>query len=106
MKIEATQRFADAMNEALKADPEAVNKLFKYRVPCNDALVDHPTILVEPAEDGSCTVSALGFMNMILGELGHLPLASCWSEPNEQGESDITTFGYNLLKWVPDEKKQ
>lgn len=34
------------LNDALALDANAVTKLFNYRVPCNDSLGDHPTIIV------------------------------------------------------------
>ena len=77
------------LNEALKLDPVAVQGLFEHRVPCNDALRDHPTIQVaaagaepvpgEPARD-QASVGILGLLNGLFGvderSWGHI--AACW----------------------------
>jgi len=79
------------LNEAVRADPEAVLALVEYRVPCNDALADHPSIQVRninPPPDTSkmdatnpallaqvktCEVGLLGILNGLFGSypLGH-----------------------------------
>ena len=69
------QTIVDTLNEALEADREAINSLFSYRVLCNDALADHPTIQVgaynretlEPTPDGPYTISILGIINGLAG---------------------------------------
>jgi hypothetical protein len=43
------QKMVDILNEALNADPDAVSKLFSHRIPCGDALADHPEIIVGPS---------------------------------------------------------
>jgi hypothetical protein len=59
------------LNEALVADPEAVNNLFQHRVPCNGELAAHKTIQVAGDGDtvgrGGTDVSALGIINGIFG---------------------------------------
>ena len=63
------------LNEALEADRDAINSLFKHRVLCNSALADHPTIQVgaynretlEPTPDGPYTISVLGLINGLAG---------------------------------------
>lgn len=51
------------LNEALEADPEAVNALFAHRVKVNQALADHPTIQVW--QDYSLRV--MGLINGLFG---------------------------------------
>lgn len=55
-------RAVAVLNEALEADPLAVNALFRMRVEVNHDLLEHRTI---QCRDGS--VSVLGLINGILG---------------------------------------
>lgn len=73
------------LNEAVRADPDAVLALMEHRVPCNDDLGDHPTIQVRvinpppapPNADATnpailappktCEVGLLGIINGIFG---------------------------------------
>lgn len=57
------------LNEALQADPEAVNRIFQH-VRHNGALNDHPTIQVgskDPEGKDQPHLSALGLINGIFG---------------------------------------
>jgi hypothetical protein len=64
MKDKGLAKAIRVLNEALEADPVAMESLFKYRVSCNEKLADHPTIQVRGASSGSeCTVGLLGFIN-------------------------------------------
>jgi hypothetical protein len=56
----------EALNRALAEDPKAVRQLFAYRVPCNQALADDPTVQVRTEESGA-SVGVLGIINGILG---------------------------------------
>lgn len=40
------EHIVDILNSAFKADPAAITSLFINRVPCNNALAEHPTIIV------------------------------------------------------------
>lgn len=63
----------DALNAALKADPTAMHELLAHRVPCNEALARHPTILVRREQEGH-SVSAFGLLNGCLGAIPAGPL--------------------------------
>ena len=58
------------LNEALEADPEAVNALFAHREQCSIIFADHKTIQVS-ADGGTClpaySVGLLGIINGIFG---------------------------------------
>ena len=56
----ATQ-IVDLLNEALKLDPDAIQKLIEIRVSCNKSLADHPTIRVR--NDDGDKVGLLGILN-------------------------------------------
>lgn len=68
------QAAVDALNDAFKRDPVAVENLIRHRVDCNQQLADHPTVQVRAypgiseAVD-SYSVSALGLLNGILEPL-------------------------------------
>ena len=51
------------LNEALEAEPEAVQKIFALRVKTTGKLSDHPTIQIGPGDQ----ISALGLINGIFG---------------------------------------
>ena len=51
------------LNSLLALDSEAINELFKVRVPCNKSIQDHPTVQVN--EDGAFGV--IGLLNGLYG---------------------------------------
>jgi hypothetical protein len=66
--MENLNKAVEAMNQALKDDPEAIQKLLDFRVPCNEKLANHPTVQVRQEADGTFSVGALGLLNGVLGE--------------------------------------
>lgn len=62
-------KIVDLLNEAVKADPEAVAALLEQRVPChNRALGDHPDFTVQSGKDWDM-FGALGLVNGICSRL-------------------------------------
>ena len=59
-------RAIEVLNEMTMADREAVQLLVETRVPCNDALADHPTVQVH-SDHGRHSVGLLGVINGLLG---------------------------------------
>jgi hypothetical protein len=60
--------FLDLLNEAVEADPQAMELLIGHRVECNNMLADHPTIqcMENTMPDGKKTyVGMLGVINGI-----------------------------------------
>jgi len=58
------------LNELLKLDPQAIKILIEKRVPCNEALADHPTVQVQAREkkdEPGFAVGVLGIVNGLLG---------------------------------------
>lgn len=80
--IEDAKRMIDYLNTLISLDPDAITLLAETRVPCNEALADHPSVQV--LEDGgSMKVGLLGILNGFLGayELdGWGPLAAVYSD--------------------------
>ena len=68
-----------ALNDAYRHDPAAIEKLLLHKVPCNDALADHPTVVVG-GEESAWTLGCLGLMNSIIEVATGGRVASCWSE--------------------------
>ena len=68
---EAVARAIAVLNEALAADPEAVNRFMSLEVQINQALAGHPTIqvggsVIDPSQDG-CVMRPLGLINGLFG---------------------------------------
>lgn len=62
------EQTVEVLNDIFKTDKDAIRNLIEYRVPCNDALKDHPTVQVLCKEDGSDPkVGLLGIINGIFG---------------------------------------
>ena len=81
------------LNEAYEADCAAMHALICNRVPCNQALADHPTIQVgtnnvTPTFD----VGMLGVINGIIDRLTGKRVAAKFSEPDGSGQSRLVGF--------------
>lgn len=66
------EKFVDVLNSAYDADPAAIHALLCNRVPCNQELADHPSIVVvenKATPDPGYTVGLLGILNGICGAL-------------------------------------
>lgn len=77
----------DCLNDAYQRDPAAVQALLINRVPCNQALVEHPQIPVEGFPHGQeppefFMVGALGLVNGVLQALNQPLVAMQWSTPD------------------------
>jgi len=56
------------LNELKDADSQAVKALIETRVPCNEALADHPTVQVHVREgEPGFSVGLLGVLNGLIG---------------------------------------
>jgi hypothetical protein len=72
MNIEAV---VATLNEAFRLDPAALHAMICNRVPCNQALAEHPTIVVGDCYYGDERVQHfnlgfVGLLNGILGDMG------------------------------------
>ena len=59
-------RICDFLNVLLEVDRNAIACLIANRVPCNQALADHPTVQVGP-QHGGYYVGMLGILNGLCG---------------------------------------
>jgi hypothetical protein len=58
----------DLLNQLCALDRDAMQALVAARVPCNQALGDHPTVQVGARpDDGSYTLGLLGVLNGLFG---------------------------------------
>lgn len=62
---EQTKQVAFNLNEMLKIDPDAMNKLFQTRIPCNEALGDSPLTYVTIDNH----ITPVGLVNSVLKAL-------------------------------------
>jgi hypothetical protein len=65
---------ANLLNSLLAADPEACTRLLEQRVPCNDLVAEHPSIVVEE-QDGAAFVGLLGVLNGLTWHSGKVVAA-------------------------------
>lgn len=71
-KKEIFNIFVDVLNSAFNADPAAIHALICNRVPCNEKLAEHPTVLVhvnDLTEPESYAVGLIGIINGICTEI-------------------------------------
>jgi len=85
MAAAATLEVTDAMirylNELVKTDPEAMCQLAETRVPCNEALANHPTVQVSAGN----VVGLIGILNGFLG-VDHDGWGFLCAEYNDEGK--------------------
>ena len=80
------------LNSAFNADPLAMHCLTSNRVPCNEALMNHPqaVVLHENAVSPSAgSISALGLLNGAMLALGLPLVAGQWKEVDDERHSRV-----------------
>lgn len=55
------------LNAMLVLDPVATSALVEQRIPCNTALVGHPSVQISPGANGKDAVGLLGVLNGLFG---------------------------------------
>lgn len=101
LPVELRQAVMDSvintLNEAFTADPLAMHSLTCNRVPCNEALADHPTVQVlsPPSMQGvsstAAVVGMLGVINGIVEPLTGNRVAMKWDE-DKHGAAQLQGF--------------
>lgn len=88
--------FVEVLQSAYDADPAAIHALICNRVPCNNALADHPTVVVDAnrvAVGESYAVGLLGVLNGVCTALTDKRVAVHFSEAaDEEGCRRILGF--------------
>lgn len=87
-----TQTALDYLNSINAADPRALNCLLCNRVPANQALLDHPHVVVNAVRPGVETVGLLGIINGLLTSFGLDRVASQYGAPEEDGHCPFLGF--------------
>lgn len=73
MSTTPARALAEFLNELLKADEDALNGLIDHRVPCSDALVEHPTVQVAvPPHHFAPSVPTVGLVGILNGFVGRI----------------------------------
>ena len=97
------------LNEIAARDQEAVCRLMlDARVPCNDALADHPSVQVRSREGEPHTLGVLGLLNGLIGTIDEGPkkgwglITAVVDENHEishdEGVSDSRTIKFRRTK--------
>lgn len=68
-KMTDAPKLVDWLNGLVAIDAECVRRLIEARMPCNEAMADHPHVQVAPAGDGF-EVGLLGILNGMVGPSG------------------------------------
>lgn len=98
----------DCLNSAFAADPAAMAALISNRVPCNQALADHPYVVVDQhrtivTEGGM--VGMLGILNGVLSAHGLPIVVAKWEAKEEDEWSKLVGFcGYRPAEHVEAEQ--
>lgn len=82
------------LNLAYQHDPDAIHTLLGQRVPCNTALMRHPTVVVEsryPADQAGYTVGALGLLNAAM-TAAKLPRVAAMYTDGVHGPATLVGF--------------
>jgi len=88
------QPVIDALNDAFRRDPAAVENLIRRRVDCNHQLAEHSTVQVrESSAPGSgFTVSGLGLLNGALEPLTGQRVAILVEDETPEGTGKMLGF--------------
>lgn len=84
------------LNEAFVADPVAIHALQCVRIPCSNALADHPTVIVDNARHAGrpeqSTVGLLGLLNGVLEAMTGKRVATQWEMPEDGSAGRMIGF--------------
>ena len=91
------QRIVTLLNELLEKDRPAIAALIANRVPCNEAMADHPTLQVS-AQHGGFFLGPLGLLNGICGIHvdGMGPIEAVFSDPEPGRFANLLKFRVRL----------
>ncbi len=82
----------ECLNDAWRRDPLAMRTFLINTIPCNQALADHPTVIVDQYEDGY-VVRTMGLLNGCLEAAGIGRVAASFSsEADSEGKRKFLGF--------------
>lgn len=67
-KIRIAHELIEYLNSLVEIDPAAIQELIEARVPCNEQLLNHPTVQVLKEDEHA--VPKLGFLGVLNGFMG------------------------------------
>lgn len=67
-KIRIAHELIEYLNSLVEIDPDAIRELIEARVPCNEQLLNHPTVQVLKEDERA--VPKVGFLGVINGFIG------------------------------------
>lgn len=90
LKPVSLQEAVDVLNRIHEADPTVLPALIDFRVPCNKAVADDPTVQVEVRRsEGNVQKFQVGFLGMLNGIFGVQPEnGSGWIAAHYDGDED------------------
>lgn len=101
MSVSQLDRAIECLNTALEADRAAVLFMLRLMIPANQALCDHPHVVVhEDRVVGGACVTLLGFLNGVLTAAGIPPIAARWSAPDPTDDGRRRLLGF--CPYTPD----
>lgn len=81
---EATS-WVEFLNKCLALDPDWVKALVTFRPPCNDAILNHPSIQCLGPDEGGPAAGIVGLLNGHLGD-GYGPIGIEFEGKSESGK--------------------
>ncbi|MFA5203006.1 MAG: hypothetical protein WC708_01135 [Lentisphaeria bacterium] len=67
-KIRIAHELIEYLNTLIEIDPDAIGELIEARVPCNEQLLNHPTVQVLKEDERA--VPQVGFLGVLNGFMG------------------------------------
>lgn len=77
-KLADAQAAVDALNEALKSDPQALSRLFRLRVPFKGQVDDRPGMVVRDEGGGTCSLAVGGLIQALIEGNDKVRVAQQW----------------------------
>ncbi len=74
--MKTMQDAVDLLNEMVLLDPFLINQLIKSRMPCNENIIEHPTIQVMVGDE----VGLLGVLNGIFADESDDVIVASWKD--------------------------
>ena len=62
----AVDKAIEVLNRAIQKDPDAIRRLFKVQIECNEELLNDPDIQIK-VEGNKCFIRPLGLINGLFG---------------------------------------
>jgi len=98
---EQVDHLVETLNGILLVDRKAVSELLKVRIPCNEDLLEHPTVQVRKYPGEQATVGVLGLLNGIIATDNADPIIAAQFEVKCPHGCDTENLGLVLNDTCP-----